>query len=142
MLLTELFGEISLMNTHNNMFLWREVSESKLKLNANFQGLLSALQPYSHPLTQLPLIIWLPCETYNRVSPGKLFPPLSLSSVHRDIALSEYQTCTNNALSGYPFIHLGEEEQRGTNFMLRKKSDGPGGIRTRDPSIPCPGSYH
>ena len=43
------------------------------KLYAHFQGLLSAVQPFSHPLTQLPLIIGLPCETYNRVSPGKLF---------------------------------------------------------------------
>ena len=43
-----------------------------LKLNANFLGLLSALQPFSHPLTQLPLIIGLPCETYSQVSPGKL----------------------------------------------------------------------
>ena len=45
----------------------------KCKLNANFPGLLSALQPFSNPLTQLHLIIWLPCETYSRVSPGKLF---------------------------------------------------------------------
>ena len=44
-----------------------------LNLNAYFPGLLSALQSFSHPLTQLPLIIGLPCETYSQVSPGKLF---------------------------------------------------------------------
>ena len=43
------------------------------KLNANFQGLLSTLQPFTHPLTQLLLIIGLPCGTYSRVSPRKLF---------------------------------------------------------------------
>ena len=41
----------------------------------------------------------------------------------------------------YPFIHLGEEEQRGMNVLL-KKSDGMCVIRTRDPSIPSPESYH
>ena len=35
-----------------------------------FQGY---FQPFSHPLTQLPLIIGLPCETYSLVSPRKLF---------------------------------------------------------------------
>ena len=49
------------------------VPHSDLKLNANFPGQLSALQLFSHPSTQLPLIIGLPCETYSRVSPGKLF---------------------------------------------------------------------
>ena len=38
-----------------------------------FPVLFSALQTFSPPLTQLPLIIGLPCETYCRVSPGKLF---------------------------------------------------------------------
>ena len=50
-----------------------EVTVCHFVINANFQGLLSAVQPFSHPLTQLPLIIGLPCETYNRVSQGKLF---------------------------------------------------------------------
>ena len=51
---------------------------------------------------------------------GNYFSPISLSSVHRDSALREYQTCTNIALSGYPFIHLCEEGQHGTNICSEK----------------------
>ena len=91
-------------------------------LNANFQGLLSAaLHLFSHPLTQFPLIIGLPCETYSRVSPGKLFlSPFfkQRTSRYRAQGISDFN-------KHGPFrvpIHPGEDEQ------MSEKSNCPGVI--------------
>ena len=48
---------------------------------------------------------------------GNYFSPLFRQ---RDMALREYQPWTNTALSGYPFIHLGEEEQTWDEFSAQK----------------------
>ena len=46
------------------------------KLNANFPGLLSALQPFSNPLKPLPLIIGLPSKYTVKSPQGNYFSPL------------------------------------------------------------------
>ncbi|KAH3819759.1 hypothetical protein DPMN_121503 [Dreissena polymorpha] len=43
---------------------------------------------------------------------------------------------------GYPFIHLGGEEQMWDKFIAQENSSDQGGIRTRDLSISKPASHH
>ena len=86
-----------------------------LKLNANFPGLLSALQPFSHPLKQLPLNIGLSCETYSRVSPGKLFLPFSSSTFrYRALGIPDM-----NKYRPIRVTNWVKRNKRGTIFLLR-----------------------
>ena len=86
-----------------------------LKLNANFPGLLSAFQPFSHPLTQLPLNIGLSCETYSRVSPGKLFLPFSSSTFrYRALGIPDM-----NRYRPIRVTNWVKRNKRGTIFLLR-----------------------
>ena len=63
--------------------------------------LLSAIQPFSHHLTLIPLVIGLYWETSVRVSLGKLFH--YRFCVQPTYGAQECQTCTDTALSGYQF---------------------------------------
>ena len=95
-------------------------------LNANFQGLLSTLQPFSHLLTQLPLIIVLPCETYSQVSPGKLY----LSSFKAEyIEISRLENSRLEQTPPYQGTHLYtwvKRSKRGTNFWAGFEPRTPG----------------
>ena len=61
---------------------------------------LSAIQPFSHPLTH-PLVNRLHQETSIRVSLGKLFH--SHSYVQPTFGAHEYHTCTDTTFTGYQF---------------------------------------
>ena len=81
-----------------------------------FPGLLSALQPFSHPLTQLPLIIRVLCETYSRISPGKLFfSPFQGACIQ----MSRLGNSRLEQTPPYHGTHL-YTSKRGTKFLLRK----------------------
>ena len=115
------------------------------KLNTSFQGLLSAVQPFSHPLIQPPLpplIIGLPCETYNRVSPGKLF----LSNFFKQRTSRNHAQGISDMHKHRPYqgthLYTSVKKSNMGRIFAQKNSDGPGGIRTLDPWIPSPGSYH
>ena len=110
-------------------------------LNANFQGLLSAVQPSSHPLTQLPLIIGLPCETLSRVFPGKLFLFLFFKQRTPRSRTQGTSDMHKHCLIRVPIYTPGLRGAEGRIFCS-EKSDGPGTIQTRDPSIHSPESYH
>ena len=87
-------------------------------LSANFPGLISALQPFSHPLTQLPLIIGLLCETYSRVSPRKLFlSPFQVAYINFGLGNSSLeQTPPYQGTHLYTWV---KRSKRGKNFLLK-----------------------
>ena len=151
------WGDIQTIAQFAHSFLSDTFSHYSVKVKATFSRATfssSAVQP---PLTQLTLNIGLPCETYSRVSPGKLF----LSPFQA--AYIEISRLGNSSLEQTPpyqgthLYTLVKRSKRGTNFLIEKsdgpcyeisdgscseKSDGPGGIRTWDTSIPSPESYH
>ena len=90
----------------------------------------SAVQP---PFNTIPPDHWATLWNLQSSLPRETISLPFSSSVHRDIPLREYQPWINAALSGYPFIHLGEEEQTWDKLFCSEKSDGPDGIRNRDP---------
>ena len=100
-----------------------------IKLNANFPGLLSALQLFSHPLTRHLLIIGLPCDTYSRVSPGKLFlSPFQAAYIEISRLGNSRQTSPYQGAHLYTWV---KRSKHGTNFLLRKIRFEPGTPRSR-----------
>ena len=74
---------------HINLYIVCNMVNIK-KLNANFQGLLSTVQPFTYPLTQLPRSLGYLVEPTVEFPQGNYFSPLNLSSVHRELALRQY----------------------------------------------------
>ena len=93
----------------NSHWTIRRASHHKVKVTS-FHGPLSAVKPFSHPLTYLTsLVIGLHVlETYSRVSLGKLLHSCILQPTSK-YGAQEYRTCTDTALSGTN-SHLGQVE--------------------------------